>query len=75
MPRATAIRIEDRYVVLVGEPILDTEEGVLIVQFRDGTSRVFNWDKVSDFYHMLEDEYEAWFMQNQDFDEFGEDFS
>lgn len=75
MPRATAIRIADRYIVLVGEPILDTDEGVLIVQFKDGTSRVFNWDKVSDFYYMLEDEYENWFIQSQEFEEFGEDFS
>lgn len=65
MPRATAIRTAGRYVVLVGEPILDTDEGVLIVAFNDGTSRVFNWDKCEDYYYMTEDEYQSWFIDNQ----------
>lgn len=64
MPRATAIRTSGRYVVLVGEPILDTDEGVLIVAFKDGTSRVFNWDKCEDYYYMTEDEYQSWFIDN-----------
>jgi len=54
--RATVINMEDCYHVVGGEPILDTHEGVLIIAFDDGTSRVYNWDKVSDFYYMTEEE-------------------
>ncbi|AEL17913.1 hypothetical protein TRIXIE_46 [Mycobacterium phage Trixie] len=57
--RATVVNPEDRFHVMAGEPILDTTEGVLIIAFDDGTSRTFNWDKVIDFYHMTEDEYET----------------
>jgi hypothetical protein len=56
--RATLINLADRYILVSGEPILDTEEGVLIIAFDDGTSRTFNWDHVVDFYHMTPDEYE-----------------
>jgi hypothetical protein len=56
--RATIINLEDSYVVLTGEPILDTQEGVLIIAFSDGTSRTFNWDHVIDFYYVSEEEYE-----------------
>ncbi|CAA79423.1 Hypothetical Protein PBI_L5_47 [Fromanvirus L5] len=57
--RATAVTLEDRFHVVAGEPILDTQEGVLIIAFDDGTSRTFNWDKVVDYYYyMTEDEYE-----------------
>jgi hypothetical protein len=55
--RATVINLVDRYIVVTGEPILDTREGVLIVAFADGTSRVFNWEHVIDYYYMTEDEY------------------
>jgi hypothetical protein len=55
--RATVINLEDRYQVVAGEPILDTQEGVLIIAFDDGTSRTFNWDYVIDYYYMTEDEY------------------
>ncbi|AOT24966.1 hypothetical protein PBI_KALPINE_46 [Mycobacterium phage Kalpine] len=57
--RATVVNLEDRFHLMAGEPILDTTEGVLIIAFDDGTSRTFNWDKVVDFYHMTEDEYET----------------
>lgn len=57
--RATVINLRDRYVIVTGEPILDTEEGVLIIAFDDGTSRTFNWSHVVDFYYMNEDEYQA----------------
>jgi hypothetical protein len=59
--RATVINLIDRYLVVTGEPILDTEEGVLIVAFHDGTSRTFNWDHVIDFYYMSEDETQTLF--------------
>lgn len=59
--RATIINLVDRYVILSGEPILDTEEGVLIIAFHDGTSRTFNWDHVIDFYYMNESEYQNMF--------------
>lgn len=58
MGRATIINLEDSYVILKGEPILDTQEGVLIIAFDDGTSRTFNWDYVMDFYCMTEEEYQ-----------------
>lgn len=56
--RATAVNTDNKFEIIAGEPILDTQEGVLIVAFEDGTSRVFNWDKVTDYYYMTEDEYE-----------------
>lgn len=56
--RATVINTKDSYLVIPGEPILDTDEGVLIIAFEDGTSRTFNWDHVLDFYYMSEDETE-----------------
>lgn len=54
--RATVITLDFDKVVILGEPILDTQEGVLIIAFHDGTSRTFNWDKVVDFYYMTEEE-------------------
>lgn len=57
--RATVINLKDRYIIVSGDPILDTQEGVLIIAFYDGTSRTFNWDYVIDYYHMSEDEFEA----------------
>lgn len=59
--RATVINLTDRYLVVTGEPILDTEEGVLIVAFHDGTARTFNWDHVIDFYYMSEEETQTMF--------------
>lgn len=56
--RATIINLKDSYIVVSGEPILDTHEGVLIIAFTDGTSRTFNWDYVIDYYHMSESEYQ-----------------
>ena len=56
--RATVVNLRDRYLLLKGEPILDTQEGVLIIAFFDGTSRTFNWDHVVDYYLMTEDEYD-----------------
>lgn len=59
--RATVINMEDRYVIVSGEPILDTQEGVLIIAFDDGTSRTFNWDHVIDYYYMSESEFQNMF--------------
>lgn len=56
--RATNVNTEYGFQILAGEPILDTQEGVLIIAFEDGTSRVFNWDKVIDYYYMTPDEFE-----------------
>ena len=55
--RATVVNLRDTYIIVSGEPILDTEEGVLIIAFDDGTSRTFNWDHVIDYYYMSESEY------------------
>lgn len=55
--RATVVNTKDSYVIVSGEPILDTDEGVLIIAFSDGTSRTFNWNYVIDFYYMTETEY------------------
>ena len=65
--RATVINLKDSYIVVSGEPILDTEEGVLIIAFDDGTSRTFNWDHVIDFYYMSESEYQR-LMTGEEFD-------
>lgn len=62
--RATVVNLQDRYIVVSGEPILDTDEGVLIVAFSDGTSRTFNWDHVIDYYYMTEDEFEHYFGED-----------
>ncbi|WKW87262.1 hypothetical protein SEA_CHARGERPOWER_47 [Mycobacterium phage Chargerpower] len=58
--RATQINMTDRWLVIAGEPMLDTSEGVLIIQYDDGTSRTINWDKVIDFYYMTEEEYDRY---------------
>lgn len=58
MSRATVVNLKDSWLMLKGQPILDTQEGVLIIAFEDGTSRTFNWDFVVDYYCMTEDEYE-----------------
>lgn len=55
--RATMVNLKDRRVLIGGEPILDTREGILIIAFKDGTSRTFNFDHVIDFYYMTDDEY------------------
>lgn len=57
--RATVINLRDSYVIVGGEPILDTEEGVLIIAFDDGTSRTFNWQHVIDYYYMSEEEFDS----------------
>lgn len=63
--RATLINLENSFVVVTGEPILDTREGVLIIAFEDGTSRTFNWDHVVDYYYMTESELDR-LMGDQD---------
>ena len=64
--RATVINLPERYIVVAGEPILDTDEGVLIIAFHDGTSRTFNWAHVIDYYYMTEDEFEHYFGGEED---------
>lgn len=56
--RATIVNLKDRSIMISAEPILDTEEGVLILAFEDGTSRTFNWDYVIDYYYMTAEEYQ-----------------
>ncbi|QBP31066.1 hypothetical protein SEA_REFUGE_47 [Mycobacterium phage Refuge] len=65
--RATVVNMEDRFMVLHGEPMLDTDEGVLVIQYPDGTSRMINWDKVFDFYYMTAEETAA--LGDEDDDE------
>ncbi|ACE79973.1 hypothetical protein Pukovnik_47 [Mycobacterium phage Pukovnik] len=55
--RATVVNLEDSMLIIAGEPVLDTQEGTLTLIHDDLTSRVFNWDKVIDFYHMTEEEF------------------
>ena len=62
--RATVVNTKDSYIIVSGEPILDTDEGVLIIAFPDGTSRTFNWDYVIDYYYLTEDEYQR-FLQEE----------
>ena len=57
--RGTVVNLRDSYIIVGGEPILDTQEGVLIIAFDDGTSRVFNFDHVIDYYYMSEEEFTA----------------
>ncbi|QGH79716.1 hypothetical protein SEA_ANON_45 [Gordonia phage Anon] len=39
-----------------GEAVLDEDQGVLLVIFDDGSSRVFNWDYVISFYQYTDEE-------------------
>ena len=64
--RATVVNLKDSYIVVSGEPILDTEEGVLIIAFEDGTSRTFNWNYVIDYYHMTEEEYQGLLLDERE---------
>lgn len=66
--RATVINLESRDLVVLGEPILDTQEGVLIIAFSDGTSRTFNWDHVIDYYYMNEEETACYLSGGLDFE-------
>ena len=59
-------RINDQRIVLAGEPMLDADEGVLIISFEDGTSRVFNWDYIADYYYLTEGEYERLMEEDDD---------
>ncbi|QFP95529.1 hypothetical protein SEA_GAUGELDP_46 [Mycobacterium phage GaugeLDP] len=61
--RATVVTLEDCFHVLAGEPLLDKQEGVLIIAFSDGTSRNFNWDKVVDYYYMPDAETQQWLAE------------
>lgn len=54
-----AVRTVDAFLVLAGEPILDTDEGVLIIAFDDGSARTFNWRYIIDFYPLTSDEVES----------------
>ena len=67
--RATAVNLSDRYTVTPGEPMLDTDEGVLVIQYDDGTSRIFNWAWVTDYYYMTESEYAGWLEQQEEEDD------
>ena len=67
--RATAVNTDTSYQIMAGEPILDTQEGVLIIAFDDGTSRVFNFDKVIDYYYMTEDEYDYFLAERVIYDD------
>lgn len=64
--RATVVNLRDKYIVVSGEPILDTDEGVLIIAFSDGTSRTFNWDHVRDYYYMTDEEFDQYFGESEE---------
>ena len=55
-PRYTAIELSDRYVIVAGDPILDTEEGTLTMMLGDNTFKIYNWRYVHNFYHMTVEE-------------------
>ena len=67
--RATVVNTDTSYQIMAGEPILDTQEGILIIAFDDGTSRVFNFDKVIDYYYMTEDEYDYFLAERVIYDD------
>jgi hypothetical protein len=46
--------------MMVGDPMLDASEGVLVIQFDDGTSRTYNWDYILEFTTLTDEEYAAW---------------
>lgn len=46
--------------------MLDPSEGVLLIQYADGTARTLNWDFVIDFYYMTEEEYANFLQQLPD---------
>lgn len=58
MQRATVINLcSGLQKVVAAEPMFDKDEGVLILQFPDGTARYFNWDHVTDYYYLTEEEF------------------
>ncbi|QGJ90195.1 hypothetical protein PBI_SHEAKEIRA_47 [Mycobacterium phage SheaKeira] len=61
--RATYVNMVDRYQLFAGEPMLDTSDGVLIIQYPDGTTRTINWQYVIDFYYMTDEEYADFLQQ------------
>ncbi|AHB29943.1 hypothetical protein SEA_HEXAMO_50 [Mycobacterium phage Hexamo] len=63
--RATAITTEHGMATVVGEPVLDTQEGTLTVIFEDLTARIFNWDKVVDYYYMSTEETQQWLAERR----------
>ncbi|UQS94620.1 hypothetical protein SEA_RIFTER_51 [Mycobacterium Phage Rifter] len=63
--RATAITTEYGMVTVVGEPVLDTQEGTLTIIFEDLTARIFNWDKVVDYYYMSAEETQQWLAERR----------
>ncbi|QBI97880.1 hypothetical protein SEA_ORANGE_48 [Mycobacterium phage Orange] len=56
--RATSVTTVNGWGLFIGEPMLDADEGTLIIQFEDGTWRTFNWDYVIDYYYLSEEETE-----------------
>ncbi|KRD08624.1 hypothetical protein ASE48_08670 [Mycobacterium sp. Root265] len=66
MTKATVIHIDgnDHGIILAGQPILDTQEGVLIIHREDGTSRTYNWDFVIGFYELDEDEFNTYLQES-----------
>ncbi|WRQ08650.1 hypothetical protein JDBV06_00095 [Mycobacterium phage miche] len=63
--RATVITTERGRTTLAGEPVLDTQEGTLTVIFEDLTARIFNWDKVVEYYYMSEEETQQWLEERR----------
>ncbi|AHJ86412.1 hypothetical protein 40AC_49 [Mycobacterium phage 40AC] len=63
--RATVVTLDTHMVVMAGEPILDKQEGTLTLLFEDLTSRIFNWDKVVDYYYMTEEETADWLAERE----------
>lgn len=58
--RATVINLANgTQRVAAGEPLRGDGEDCLVIQYDDGTSRVFNWAHVSDYYYMTEEEFAA----------------
>ena len=55
--------------VLYADPILDSSEGTLTMQFEDGTSRIYNWDYVVSYYHMTVEETRDWLQSRDDDDD------
>jgi len=54
--RIVIVNLANETRFIAGDPVLDPDEGVLAIQFSDGTSRIFNWAHVVDFYYMTEEE-------------------
>jgi hypothetical protein len=51
--------------MIKGEPMFDSDEGVLVVMYDNGTKRVFNWEYVVEYTELNEEELADWQQERE----------